>query len=78
MQEVEATSSDVTEKAADFTEMYKTAKESVSVGQGQLTASSRTRLRCIKSENAATESNSRDHTLAAEFWVYIMCVWTSL
>ena len=75
VQEVEATSSDVAETATDSTEIYKTAKESVSVEQGQLLRAVEPDQGILKVKNTATESHSRVHTLAAEFLVYSMCVW---
>ena len=45
-----ASSTDVAEPVTDSTEVYKTAKEFVSVEQGQPTARSRTRSMCTESE----------------------------
>ena len=64
MQEDGTTSSDVAEPVTDYTEVYKTTKESVSVEQGQLLRAAEPDI-CIESENAATKRYCRIHTLTA-------------
>ena len=77
-QEGAASSSNVAEPVTDFTEVYWTAKKSVSVEQVQL-------LRAEEPDQGVLEVITQrqrvilefTHTLAAEFLVYSMCVWKS-
>ena len=59
VQEVGATSSDVAELAANSTEIYKTAKETVPVKQGHLIRAVERDQGVIESDNSATKSYSR-------------------
>ena len=57
-------STDVAEPVTDSTEVYKTAKESVSVEQGQLLRAAEPDQCVLKMKNTATERYCRFHTLA--------------